>query len=161
MKRFFISTLLAIMIVFASVPVITFAQIIIPTVDTSGSATYNSYPTQVQNNTVSQSNTSSSGFSECKQIATKGIPAMVDCAISFFNSFVYIIMSLSVVYIVLGAFKMIQSEEGRDGAKATITYGIIGLFVMISIWGLVNILDNTFKLSGQDARSAPQLIPKR
>jgi hypothetical protein len=66
-------------------------------------------------------------------------------------------MAFSVLYIVWGAFKLMK-EEGREEGKNIVLYGIIGLFVMVSIWGLVNVLDNTFQLSGQDARKPPQLI---
>lgn len=34
-------------------------------------------------------------------------------------------------------------------------YGIIGLFVMVSVWGLVNLLSNTFKLDKQFPRDLP------
>jgi hypothetical protein len=57
-------------------------------------------------------------------------------------------MAGAVVYIVWGAFQMITSEEKRASGRDTIVYGVIGLFVMISIWGFVNILDRTFNLQG-------------
>ena len=94
--------------------------------------------------------------SACTRLASDGIEGAVDCIMSFFNVAIYLMVSASIVVIVWGAFKMIYSEEGREDAKKTIYYGIIGLFVMISIWGLVNILDNTFKLSGQTQRTPIQ-----
>ena len=39
-----------------------------------------------------------------------------------------------------------EEEEKREKAKSLMIYGIIGLFVMISFWGIVNILINTFEL---------------
>ena len=39
-------------------------------------------------------------------------------------------------------------EEKKKEAKNTVIYGVIGLFVMVSIWGLVNILDSTLGLNG-------------
>jgi hypothetical protein len=57
-------------------------------------------------------------------------------------------MAGAVVYVIYGAFQMITSEEKRQSGKDTIVYGIIGLFVMVSVWGLVNILTSTFKLQG-------------
>ena len=84
----------------------------------------------------------------CSSISEHGLEGLVECAISIFNYAIYLMLSASVVYIIYGAFNMISSEEKRDAGKQTIYYGIIGLFVMISIWGLVNILANTFGLSG-------------
>jgi hypothetical protein len=77
--------------------------------------------------------------------------------IVYFNYFIYIITALTVLYTVIGAFHMIGSEEKREDGKTAVYYGIIGLFVMMSIWGLVNILDATFKLSG-DAPITPRPI---
>jgi len=65
------------------------------------------------------------------------------------NAVVPIIIALAVVYILWG---IVQSfikggEEERKAGHMKILYGIIGLFVMVSIWGLVNILVNTAGLS--------------
>jgi hypothetical protein len=96
--------------------------------------------------------------STCGSLVTsdRGLGAVVDCLVVLFNYAVYIIMSAAVVYIVYGAFLMISNEEKRENGKQIIYHGIIGLFVMISIWGFVNILDNTFRLS--DATSS-NVIP--
>ena len=37
-------------------------------------------------------------------------------------------------------------EEARKSARPVIIWGIIGIFVMVSVWGLVNILVSTFGL---------------
>ncbi|MBP6908358.1 MAG: hypothetical protein KBB75_00870 [Candidatus Pacebacteria bacterium] len=37
-----------------------------------------------------------------------------------------------------------DNEEKRKAGKSFIIWGLIGLFVMISMWGLVGILTNTF-----------------
>ena len=39
-----------------------------------------------------------------------------------------------------------EEEEKRGQARSMMIYGIIGLFVMISLWGLVAILSGTFNL---------------
>ena len=74
--------------------------------------------------------------------------SLVDQLIVYFNYFIYLVTALTVVYTVIGAFHMIGGEEKREEGKTAVYYGVIGLFVMMSIWGLVNILDATFKLSG-------------
>lgn len=88
------------------------------------------------------------GGSGCSNLTTGGLQGLVGCIITFFNLAVYLMMAAAVVYVVYGAFIMISNEEKREEGKKTIYYGIIGLFVMISIWGFVNILDSTFNLRG-------------
>jgi hypothetical protein len=43
------------------------------------------------------------------------------------------------------------NDEKKAAAKDKIIYGIVGLFIMISVWGLVNILVNTFGLNNKAA----------
>ncbi len=94
----------------------------------------------------STNNPSSASLGSCQQISSEGVTAVVTCISGFFNNIIYLLMAASVVYIVWGAFQMVSSEEKREEAKKTIYHGIIALFVMISIWGFVNILNNTFGL---------------
>jgi len=81
-------------------------------------------------------------LSACKTISSYGIAGVVGCLIGVMSNALYLIMAASVLYVVWGAFQLMK-EEKREEAKNTVLYGIIGLFVMISIWGLVNILTNT------------------
>jgi uncharacterized membrane protein len=63
---------------------------------------------------------------------------------------VYLLISVAVIIFlwgVVGYIKSGDSEEERKKAKDFILYGIIGLFVMISVWGLVNILSGTFPMN--------------
>jgi len=91
---------------------------------------------------------SDASVANCSTLKDSGLNGVVNCFVDIFNIAIYLMLSAAVVYIIYGAFTMITSEEKREEAKKTIYYGIIGLFVMISIWGFVNILDKTFNLSG-------------
>ncbi len=66
---------------------------------------------------------------------------------SFINLIIPFIVGLAVLVIVYGIFNFISSagdEEARATAKQFIIWGIIGVFIMLSVWGLVNILVNSF-----------------
>ena len=66
---------------------------------------------------------------------------------SVFNPIVLLISGLAVIYFLIGVLKYIQSAESEEKRKEGVTmmtYGIIGLFVMVAFWGLVRVLDNTF-----------------
>lgn len=97
-------------------------------------------------------------LSSCQTIAKNGIAGVVGCLLGVMNNALYLIMAAAVLYVVWGAFQLMK-EEKREEAKNTVLYGIIGLFVMISIWGLVNILDRTFNLTGP-AKAPPALTPR-
>ena len=96
----------------------------------------------------------------CTDLGDTGLDGVVECVISIFGDIIMILIAASVVYVVYGAFLMISNEEKRDEGKQIIYHGIIGLFVMISIWGLVNILDNTFNLSDSSYIKSPPPLMK-
>src|SRR3989344_8328553 len=64
------------------------------------------------------------------------------------NKILPIIIAIAVIYFVYNALMyMIAADEERKGeAKSKMIYGIVALFVMVSVWGLVNILKGTFNL---------------
>lgn len=67
------------------------------------------------------------------------------------NVVIYILGSLAVVYIVWNVVQyFIHGESDKKEAGMNIIWGIVGLFVIVSIWGLVNILTNTFKTISTD-----------
>jgi len=51
-----------------------------------------------------------------------------------------------------------EPDEVSEGHKL-ILWGIIGFVVMISVWGLVNVVANTFGLSGYPAQHLPVSYP--
>ena len=63
------------------------------------------------------------------------------------NTFIYVLVALAVIFIVWNVVMYLirgGDEEGRKAARNNVIWGIVGLFVIVSIWGLVNILTNTF-----------------
>ncbi len=66
------------------------------------------------------------------------------------NSAVSVILALGVLYFVWGVvqFMIANSEEAKTRGRDTIIYGIIALAVIVSLWGLVNIVVNTLGVSG-------------
>ncbi len=63
------------------------------------------------------------------------------------NVFTYILVAVAVIYIIWNVVQyFIKPSEGdRKDAGMNILWGIVGLFIIVSIWGLVNIFTNTFK----------------
>lgn len=62
------------------------------------------------------------------------------------NTLLPLIIAAAVVYFIYGIARYVMAgdEDAKAAAKDKIIYGVIGLFVMVSVWGLVNILTNTF-----------------
>ena len=72
------------------------------------------------------------------------------------------IIGLGVFVILFGVFRYVvqaDNEEARKSGQKFIFWGVIGVFVMISIWGLVNILVGTVPLDTTPGES-PELFPQ-
>src|SRR3989344_4242291 len=65
------------------------------------------------------------------------------------NTIVPVIIILGVVYFIWGVITYVIAKEEEDKGKGRnrIIYGIIGLAVIVSMWGLVTILTSTFGVS--------------
>ena len=73
---------------------------------------------------------------------------------------IVLLIAIAVLVFIIGILKYIargDEEEERKKAKNLMIYGIISLFVMVSVWGLVNILAETFELENQYPDDIPYL----
>jgi len=84
----------------------------------------------------------------------EGIINWGTCLLS--KSVVPFLFALAVASFIWGVIQFYlnpENEEKRKKGKSFIVGGLIALFVMVSIWGLVGILTNTFETTG----STPEL----
>lgn len=68
---------------------------------------------------------------------------------SILNTVIPILMILATLIFLWGIIQYITAagdEEKIKGAKWYIIWGLIALFVMVSVWGLVQVLTNTFDI---------------
>ena len=71
------------------------------------------------------------------------------------QAIILLLFAIAVTIFIVGAVRFVAasaSEEGRRSAKNLVIYGIIGLFIATSVWGLSIILLNTFGLPDQDVQ---------
>ncbi len=76
---------------------------------------------------------------------------------SILNSLIPVMVGLGLVYFIWGVVQYViaDAEEVKKTGKNRIIYGIIGFAVIVGLWGLVNIVANTFSVGD---KSAPALI---
>lgn len=92
----------------------------------------------------------SGASSDSCQIGSSGTLFGLLCRIGqFINSVVPVLIALAVLVFVWGVVMYVISsdEEAKKKGRDRIIFGIIGLAVIIGLWGLVNLLRNTFGLS--------------
>ena len=63
------------------------------------------------------------------------------------NGLLPVLIALAVIIFLWGVLKYIRASdnpEQRTEGRELMVYGIIAIFVMVSLWGLVNIIVDTF-----------------
>ena len=72
------------------------------------------------------------------------LQGLIDLIKSLLSSIIPLILGLAVLYFVWSLSQyMLKSGEEKVAAKTNMVWGIVILFVMTSVWGLVNILSST------------------
>ncbi len=73
--------------------------------------------------------------------------SLVSRLIGHANKIVLLIVALALVVFIYGLVEYITSADDKEKRKEGVTYitfGIIGLTVMVSVWGILSILTGTF-----------------
>ena len=63
------------------------------------------------------------------------------------NPAIYLLLALAGVYFVWGVFSFIsnqENDEGREKGKQHMIWGIIGIFIMLSAFGIIKMIAGTF-----------------
>jgi hypothetical protein len=78
--------------------------------------------------------------------ANNGLEGVVSFIKNLINVALPLLIAAAVVYLVFNIIKyvVVAGEEAKKGAKDHIVWGVIGLFAIVSIWGLVNLLSSSF-----------------
>jgi hypothetical protein len=84
----------------------------------------------------------------CKDIGFSSVGNIINWAsctlIKSVVPFLFTLATAAFIWGIIQYFLNPDNEEKRKKGKEYLLWGVIGLFVMISIWGLVGVLSNTF-----------------
>ncbi|NCS99193.1 hypothetical protein GW764_03335 [Candidatus Parcubacteria bacterium] len=78
-----------------------------------------------------------------------GVFNLLDLASRLIAATVPVVIGLAVLVFIWGILQYVvaKSEDDQKEAKKVILWGVIVLFVMVSVWGLVNLLGDTLNLN--------------
>lgn len=75
---------------------------------------------------------------------------------TFLNALIGLFITLAIVVFFWGLIRYLWSMgENKSEGLQIMMYGVIAIFVMVSIWGIIRLLQNTFKVTSTDP-----IIPK-
>lgn len=90
--------------------------------------------------------------------APKTFAELVDVIISIINPLVGLLVSLAVLFFSYNIIRYITNAggEGRAKYRENLTWSVIALFVLVSVWGLARIISNTFLNSASSQQQQTQ-----
>ena len=99
-------------------------------------------------------------FAQTASACAGGLTGIVCRLSEFLNAVLPFLVSLGVIYFVFGIVQYFigSDEEAKEKGKNRIIYGLIGLAVIISVWGLVYIVVETFGVGQYKAPDVSGLI---
>lgn len=84
---------------------------------------------------------------------------------SLLNYIVPVIFAIAIIYFFWGVVKFViaDSEQAKDKGRDTIVYGLIGLVVMFSVYGLIKVVQKTFGIdkAGSQLTTPTLTVPQR
>lgn len=63
------------------------------------------------------------------------------------NPLILLLFALATVYFLWGTFKFLKGgsdDMAREEGRNHMVYGVIGIFIMVSVWGIINVIKSTF-----------------
>ena len=71
------------------------------------------------------------------------------------NPTIFLLFGIALLYFLWGVMKYIQNAESGDKKehKDTILYGLIGMFIMMGVYGIWNVVLKTFDISNKPLQS--------
>jgi len=81
--------------------------------------------------------------------SSDGIRHLLGIAAGIIQALIPIVIGLAVLVFLWGVLQYVlrSSDAGKDEGRTFMLWGIIALFVMVSVWGLVNILRDSLGLN--------------
>lgn len=81
---------------------------------------------------------------------------------NFVNNVIPILLIIGTIVFLWGVILYLTAgadEEKRANARSLMIYGLVGLFVMVAVWGIVNVLVGFFGVGGQGVPTSPGGLP--
>mgnify|MGYP001567175337 CR=1 FL=1 len=79
------------------------------------------------------------------------IPLLENIKKAIVDPIIYFLFALALAYFLYGVFELIRnadSEEARRAGQRHVLWGVIGMFIMVSFYGIMHVICNTIPGTG-------------
>ena len=101
---------------------------------------------------------------DCKQGT---LCSLINTVIDYLDKILFLLMALAVVMFAWNVIKyFIKADADRKAAGQYVMYSLIGFFVILSLWGIINIFGNSFGIGNANNQESSlenidNLLPSR
>ncbi len=101
-------------------------------------------------------------ISMAQQVNPNYLSSIITSAKFLLDQLVVFLIALAVVWFIWNVIRYVMSNdlEKKDTAKSQMIWGVVAIAVIISIWGLVALLQNIFGVSSGSASNVQNLLPR-
>ncbi|MDD5032782.1 MAG: hypothetical protein PHC85_01545 [Candidatus Pacebacteria bacterium] len=100
------------------------------------------------------------GFAPLCAFAASDLESILDTLKSLANGIIPLFMLLAVAVFLWGIVKYVTAggdEANEKKARGLIIYGLIGIFVMVAFWGIIQIFADTFGIQTGGSPNFPDI----
>lgn len=86
---------------------------------------------------------------------------LINIVISYINQVIPVLLVLAIVLLFIGIIRYIYSS-GKKSYRDSILWSLVAIFVLVSVWGLLRILTNTFlggPAAGSRSGAVQEVVP--
>ncbi len=89
-----------------------------------------------------------------------GLFGALSLVATFLNGLIGILITLAIIVFFWGLVQYLVNvgEQKSEGLKIMF-YGLIAIFVMVSIWGILRLMQSTFGISSTQGALVPKAVP--
>lgn len=90
--------------------------------------------------------------------AAQTVFTITDNVKKLLNNVIPILLIIGTIVFLWGVIMFLTAgadEEKRTNARSLMIYGLVGLFVMVAVWGIVNVLVGFFGVGGTGIPTSP------
>ena len=94
-------------------------------------------------------------------VSSGGLFSVFKTITNVINTAIPLVLALAVLYFFWGLAQYVlnsANEDKKEEGRNIMIWGIIALFVMVSVWGLVRMLQTTFGLDTTTPITAPKVL---
>ena len=69
------------------------------------------------------------------------------------NPLIKLLFALAVIYFLYGVFEFLanqENEEKKTAGKSHMVWGVVGIAIMLGVWGILSVVLNTLNISKDD-----------